>query len=193
MSDLARRKRRTVVSTLMMLAGMGMLVYYAVPLYNLFCRVTGYGGTTQRAAAAPGAVGDRVIIVRFTADTNAGLPWYFQPAQTEVRVRAGEQKLIFYVAKNRDDVPVTGTATFNVTPAKAGVYFNKVQCFCFTKQTLKPGQQVDMPVSFFIDPKMLKDRGMNDVKVITLSYTFFRAYEPGKHTARQTERKTQAN
>lgn len=193
MRDLAARKRRTVMSTLMLLAGMSLLVYYAVPLYNLFCRLTGYGGTTQQAAAAPGAVGTRTVIVRFSADTNPGLPWYFQPAQKQVVVRAGQQKLIFYVARNKTDRAVTGTATFNVSPAKAGRYFNKVQCFCFTQQTLQPGQRVDMPVSFFLDPKILKDRNMDDVKVITLSYTFFPAINPGKQAARATDNKTRAN
>ena len=188
MSDLAKAKRRTVLSVLMMLTGMTLLVVYAVPLYEMFCRVTGYGGTTQRAAAAPGAMGARSFTIRFDAETNPQLPWGFRPAQRQVTVRAGERKLIFYVAKNLSDEPVTGTATFNVTPAKAGRYFNKIQCFCFSKQLLKPGQRVDMPVSFFIDPAILKAKNLRDVSVITLSYTFFRARKQARRPATSGKR-----
>lgn len=177
MRSLAVRKRNTVLFSVVLLAGMGMLVYYAVPLYRLFCQVTGYGGTTQRAAIAPGAHGGRVITIRFVAETNPQLPWAFYPAQREIKVRVGERKLIHYVAKNKGDETIVGSATFNVTPAKTGMYFNKIACFCFDEQTLTAGQTVDMPVSFFIDPKMLEDRNLNDVKTITLSYTFFRAYK----------------
>ncbi len=174
-NDLAKAKRRTVMSVLMLLTGMTLLVVYAVPLYELFCRVTGYGGTTQQADAAPGAVGKRSFIIRFDAEINPQLPWAFNPVQRQVTVRAGERKLIFYVAKNTSDEAITGTATFNVTPAKAGRYFTKIQCFCFSKQLLNPGQRVDMPVSFFVDPAILKAKNLRDVSVITLSYTFFRA------------------
>ena len=190
MSDLAKAKRRTVLSVLMMLTGMTLLVVYAVPLYELFCRVTGYGGTTQQAERAPGAVGERHFTIRFDAETNPQLPWVFKPAQREVRVRAGERKLIFYVALNRSDEPVVGTATFNVTPAKAGRYFSKIQCFCFSKQLLKPGQRIDMPVSFFVDPAILKSKNMKDVSVITLSYTFFRAR---KQAVRPAPRRNASN
>ena len=177
MSTLATRKRNTVLFTAVLLAGMGALVYYAVPLYNLFCQVTGYGGTTQRAVVAPGAVGHRIITVRFVAEVNPQMPWSFYPAQREVKVRVGQRTLIHYVAKNNSRETIVGTATFNVSPPKSGLYFNKIACFCFSEQTLKPGQKVDMPVSFFIDPEILKDRNLNDVKTITLSYTFFRAYK----------------
>ncbi len=146
-----------------------------MPLYRLFCQVTGFGGTTRLAAAAPAAAGERVITVRFNADVNRGLPWSFRPAQREVRVRVGEEALVFYVARNDSDVPITGTSTFNVTPDKAGIYFNKVECFCFTEQRLMPGESVDMAVSFFIDPAIVDDPYQDDVKTITLSYTFFRA------------------
>jgi cytochrome c oxidase assembly protein subunit 11 len=139
----------------------------------MFCQVTGYGGTTQRAEAAPGAVDGRVITVRFNADIAPNMPWAFQPEQREVKVRLGEEKLIFYAAWNRAAVPVTGTATFNVTPQKAGAYFDKVQCFCFTEQRLEAGQRVEMPVSFFINPKLAEQRDLDDVTTITLSYTFF--------------------
>jgi cytochrome c oxidase assembly protein subunit 11 len=196
MSDLAVRKRNTVLFTVVLLAGMGTLVYYAVPLYRLFCQVTGYGGTTQRADVAPGApgapgsagtAGGRVITVRFVADVNPQLPWSFYPAQREVRVRVGERTLIHYVARNNGRKTVVGTATFNVSPSKSGMYFNKIACFCFEEQSLKPGQQVDMPVSFFIDPKLLADRNLNDVNTITLSYTFFRAFD-AKRSAVETSK-----
>ena len=150
---------------LSVVAGMAGLTYFgAVPLYRVFCKVTGYGGTTQRAAAVPApTAGGRMITVRFNADIAPNMPWAFQPVEREVKVRVGEEKLIYYAAWNRAAVPVTGTATFNVTPQKAGPYFDKVQCFCFTEQKLAPGQRVEMPVSFFIDPKIAQDRDLDDV------------------------------
>lgn len=149
--------------------------YAAVPLYDLFCRVTGFGGTTQVAEAAPGAVSARTITVRFDASLNRRLPWAFDAPQEAVRLPVGESGLAFYHARNKTDRTITGTATYNVTPEKAGLYFSKIDCFCFTEQVLEPGQSVDMPVSFFIDPDILTDREMDDVKTITLSYTFFEA------------------
>jgi len=173
---LDRRKRATMIGLAALVAGMVGMAYAAVPLYQIFCQVTGYGGTTQRAAAAPGAVqADRVIAVRFDATVNSALPWRFRPLQREIVVRPGEQTLIFYRATNVSDRAVTGTATFNVTPVKAGIYFNKIDCFCFTEQRLAPGESIDMPVSFFVDPEMLADRNVEEVKTITLSYTFFAA------------------
>lgn len=174
-SSLARGKRNTVLGVLAILSGMTLLVVYAVPLYELFCRTTGFGGTTQRAAAAPEAPAGRIVTVRFDANTNPNLPWRFQPEVDSVRVAVGKRRLIAYTARNLDDRETTGIATFNVTPAKAGVYFTKIACFCFDEQTLKPGQTVNMPVSFFIDPAIAKDRNLRDVETITLSYTFFRA------------------
>jgi cytochrome c oxidase assembly protein subunit 11 len=177
-SDGTDKKGITVGALLGILVGMGILVYYSVPLYELFCRVTGYGGTTQRATAEPkGPVSDRVLVIRFDATTTPGLPWYFYPVQKEVKVRVGERRIVHYMAENHSGKPVTGTATFNVTPAKAGRYFSKIQCFCFTKQQLKAGEKMRMPVSFFVDPGLLKDRNLDDVGVITLSYTFFRSRE----------------
>ncbi len=178
--SLAKGKRNTVLGVLSILTGMTLLVVYAVPLYDLFCRATGFGGTTQRAAAAPEAAGadaasGRIVTVRFLANTNPNLPWRFQPEVDSVRVAVGKRRLIAYSARNLDDSMTTGIATFNVTPAKAGVYFTKIACFCFDEQTLKPGQAVKMPVSFFIDPAIAKDRNLRDVETITLSYTFFRA------------------
>ena len=149
--------------------------YAAVPLYDLFCRVTGFGGTTQVAEAAPGAVAERMITVRFDASLNRKLPWAFEAPENAVKLPIGESGLAFYSAKNLTDRRITGTATYNVSPDKAGYYFSKIDCFCFTEQVLEPGQAVDMPVSFFIDPEILTDPEMDDVKTITLSYTFFEA------------------
>lgn len=170
-----RSNGMTVVGLLAILGVMGTLTFYSVELYEIFCRVTGYGGTTQVAERAPDRVVNRHITVRFNADINSGLPWRFEPAQHSVTVRAGQQALAFYRAESTADGPVVGTATFNVTPSKAGQYFNKIDCFCFTEQTLDPGQVVDMPVQFFIDPAIVDDRNLDDVSTITLSYTFFKA------------------
>lgn len=156
-------------------AGMVGMAYAAVPLYELFCQVTGYGGATRTAAAAPGPVDGRLMTVRFNADTSAGLPWRFRPLRREVTVRLGEETLAFYEARNEAGHAVTGTATFNVTPHKAGPYFDKIDCFCFERQVLAAGERAEMPVSFFIDPAILDDPGVSDVKTITLSYTFFDA------------------
>ncbi len=169
-----RRHRRTLLSLAMIAVGMGCLAYASVPLYRIFCQATGFGGTTQRAAAAPGAVSERVVTVRFDA-TVADLSWQFEPTQRALDVRVGETALATFRAHNYSRSPVTGTATFNVSPNKAGEYFDKIQCFCFSEQTLAPGETVDMPVSFFIDPAILADRNLDDVNTITLSYTFFRA------------------
>jgi len=159
------------------------LGFASVPLYRLFCQVTGFGGTTQvaseaQAAQASALATGRTISVRFDGSTARDVPWSFHPAQPTQTVRIGERDLATYVARNESDVPITGTATFNVEPAQAGLYFNKIQCFCFTEQTLEPGQQVDMPVLYFIDPAILEDEFMADVEQITLSYTFHRAKEP---------------
>ncbi len=176
-----RRNARTGVVLTGIVAGMIGLSFASVPLYRLFCQVTGYGGTTQVAEAAPGAVAERVIKVRFNADTAPGPPWIFKPVQREIALKVGESGLAYYRARNLADKVVTGTSTFNVTPLKAGQYFNKVQCFCFNEQRLEAGQEVDMAVSFFVDPEILSDRNLDDVKTITLSYTFFRA--PGDQKA----------
>lgn len=169
-----RLSNRTLgLSLLMLAAGMVLLAFASVPLYSLFCQVTGFGGTTQQAGIAPGAVGTREITVRFNAEVDPSLPWQFRPQQREVTVHIGEERLAHYYAENRSDKPVTGTAIYNVTPHKAGQYFEKIHCFCFEEQTLEPGRGTDMPVSFFLSPEFLSDPEMADVKVITLSYTFF--------------------
>lgn len=170
-----RRNRRTLTGLLVLVGGMIGLAYASVPLYQVFCQVTGYGGTTQRATAAPDRVLDRVVTVRFNADVNASLPWTFRPNQREVKVKLGETALVSYHAENRSHEPVIGTAVFNVTPDKAGAYFDKIECFCFTEQVLKPGESVDMPVSFFVDPSLVDNPNLEDVNTITLSYTFYRA------------------
>ncbi len=170
-----RRNARTGIVLTGIVAGMVGLSFASVPLSRLFCQVTGYGGTTQIAAAAPGAVTERVIKVRFNADTAPGLPWSFKPVQREIALKVGESGLAYYRARNLAAEAVTGTSTFNVTPLKAGRYFSKVQCFCFDEQRLEAGQELDMAVSFFVDPEILSDRNLDEVKTITLSYTFFRA------------------
>ena len=170
---MASRNAATGIATALVAASMVGAAFAAVPAYRLFCQVTGYGGTTGVAESAPGVAGERVIRVQFDANTAAGMPWQFRPAQRQVDLRVGEAGLAFYVASNPTDRAVRGSATYNVTPLKAGRYFSKVQCFCFNEQTLDPGETVEMGVSFFVDPAFLSDEEMNDVDVITLSYTFF--------------------
>jgi cytochrome c oxidase assembly protein subunit 11 len=179
-------KTVTIFGVLCILAGMTTLTAYAVPLYELFCKVTGYGGTTQFAEGAAKSVLDRKITVRFNADTNSELPWTFSAVQNAVSVKIGEPVLAFYEAKSLAKYDVTGTATFNVVPNKAGKYFNKVDCFCFTEQTLKAGARVDLPVQFHIDPAIANDRGLDDVETITLSYTFFKSAESKGKTPKRS-------
>jgi cytochrome c oxidase assembly protein subunit 11 len=154
---------------------MTALSFAAVPLYDLFCRVTGYGGTPTRAEAAPdqSKVSQRIVTIRFDSNVDPALGWSFLPVTRTMKVRIGENRLAFFRATNEDTRPVTGHAAFNVAPEKAAIYFAKIQCFCFVEQTLKPGQTVDMPVSFFVDPAILDDKDMRDVDEITLSYTFY--------------------
>jgi cytochrome c oxidase assembly protein subunit 11 len=153
--------------------GMLGLAYASVPLYRLFCQVTGFGGTTQRAARPSTDILDRTVTVRFDANVGPGLSWDFAPVERTMTVRLGENAMATYRATNRSDRTTVGTATFNVTPDQAGVFFNKLECFCFTEQKLEPGQSVDMPVSFFVDPAMATDRDGAHIGLITLSYTFF--------------------
>lgn len=176
---LRTRKRFTVAALCGVIVLMTGLVAASVPLYRWFCEVTGYGGTTQRADAA-GRVADRIVTVRFSADVAPGLPWRFRPEQPEVKVRFGEETLVFFSAENLTDEPIVGHATFNVTPAKTGRYFNKIQCFCFDEERLGGRQKVDMPVDFFVDPALAENPETRDVNTITLAYTFFRSAEPGR-------------
>jgi cytochrome c oxidase assembly protein subunit 11 len=181
MARLSRQRRNLNVLMVLVgvVAGMTGLAYASVPLYRLFCQVTGFGGTPQRAEIAPTQISDRVMRVTFTADVAAGLGWSFQPMQRNMELKVGENKLAFYVAKNEESKPVTARAIFNVSPEMFGAYFTKIECFCFTEQTLQPGQRVEMPVSFFIDPAMLDDPQLKKMNDITLSYTFFRAADDG--------------
>lgn len=160
--------------------GMLLLAYASVPLYRLFCEVTGYGGTPKTASALPDKIFDREITIEFNAETDPDLPWEFKPSQRSVRVRVGERGLAFYTARNLADRPVAGHAVYNVLPFKAGPYFAKIDCFCFTEQVLQAKQKAQMPVSFYIDPAIMDDPDMADVKTITLSYTFFAVKTEGK-------------
>ena len=167
------------------------LGYASVPLYRLFCQVTGFGGTTQvasqsKAAAAARAATGQKISIRFDGTTAMGLPWTFHPSQTTDTVTIGERDIATFVARNNSNQTITGVATFNVTPEQAGQYFNKIQCFCFTEQTLAPGQEVTMPVLYFVDPAMLDDPNMKGVEQITLSYTFHRAEAPQDAAPKRT-------
>ncbi|WP_282607545.1 cytochrome c oxidase assembly protein [Pelagibius sp. Alg239-R121] len=186
-----RKNARTALVLGGVVFGMIGLSFATVPLYRLFCQVTGWGGTTQVADVAPAEVSERVIAVRFNADVNDKLPWRFGPVQREVQVKVGENRLAFYRAKNVGGRAVTGTATFNVTPLKAGQYFSKVACFCFTEQRLEPGQELDMPVSFFVDPAILDDPNLDDVNTITLSYTFFRDLDDLDESAEEEQKTTE--
>lgn len=168
------RNKRVLLSCVAIVGGMIGLSYASVPLYALFCQVTGYGGTTQVANDAPRDVSEKTIKIRFNADVNSRLPWQFKPEQREITVKLGEDNLAYYVAENMSVKPVTGQALYNVTPLKAGQYFSKIACFCFDEQTLEPGQRVDMPVSFYVDPAIAEDPNTRDVKTITLSYTFYK-------------------
>lgn len=181
----ARRNRRTAALAFGLVVAMGGMAYAAVPLYEIFCQATGYAGTPQRADAESDQILDREIKVRFNADKERDLPWSFQPVQKEVRIRVGENTLAFFRAKNESDEPVTGMATYNITPATAGAYFAKVECFCFTEQVLMPGQQVDMPVSFYIDPDIADDPNMDHIRTLTLSYTFYRQQDSADMPAGQ--------
>jgi cytochrome c oxidase assembly protein subunit 11 len=168
-----KSNRRLAIGLFVVPLAMVGAAYASVPLYEIFCRVTGYGGTTQVAEAAPEVAGERVMTIRFNSDVDPNLPWAFQPVERQVTVKVGESHLAFFKAQNLSARPTAGTATFNVTPLKAGQYFNKVQCFCFTEQRLAPGASVDMPVSFFVDPAIEDDPNLREVRTITLSYTFF--------------------
>lgn len=190
--DTARRNLRTGAFAFAGALAMLGLGYASVPLYRLFCQVTGFGGTTMVASeskaeqAAAAATGQKISI-RFDATAAMGMPWTFRPTQATDTVTIGERDIATYIARNDSDQPITGMATFNVEPEQAGKYFNKIQCFCFTEQTLQPGQEVTMPVLYFVDPAMLDDPNMKGVEQITLSYTFHRAEEPLAAAPKQTD------
>jgi len=156
--------------------------FAAVPLYKIFCAVTGYGGTPQIGPETSATVSNKTILIRFDADTNPALPWKFEPDQAEIRLKLGDQQVAFYHARNEADTPVTGIAVYNVTPEKIGKYFHKTACFCFNEQTLAPQQKMEFPVSFWVDPKIADDPATSDVRTITLSYTFFRSLDDAART-----------
>jgi cytochrome c oxidase assembly protein subunit 11 len=187
-ATLRRRNGATVLLLATVVVGMVGLSFASVPLYRLFCQATGYGGTTQRAATASKETADAVITVRFDAETAPDLGWEFRPVVPEIQVHPGEQREVLFRAVNRGSAPVTGTATYNVTPTKAGIYFDKLQCFCFTEQLLAPGESRDMGVVFFVDPDVLKDPGTSELRTITLSYTMFRAPDPAAPSASANRR-----
>ena len=180
--DRDRRNRRTLVA--MGLVGLSMLGlgFVSVPLYRIFCERTGFGGTTQRAqegVQVREATGHSLSI-RFDSNVQPGMPWSFRPEHPTQTVTIGAKKMAIFIARNMSDRPVTGTASFNVTPTQAGAYFTKIQCFCFTQQTLQPGQEVRMPVLYYVDPKILDDPDNRDTQEITLSYTFYPVEQGGK-------------
>ena len=175
-SEETRRRDRTVaIACLAFAFGMVGAAYASVPLYRMFCQATGYGGTTQRAETAPNRVLDSVVTVRFDSNASPDVPWEFQPTEREMKVKLGEVRQTSYRVKNLSDRRVTAQATYGVTPDTAGSYFNKLECFCFSDQTLAPGETKDMPIIFFVDPAMIDAEELKDLPAITLSYTFFRA------------------
>lgn len=176
-------QNRTAIYLVGVAVTMASLSFAAVPFYDWFCRVTGFGGTTGVAKAAPGTILDRTVVVKFDASTERGMPWEFRPVQREMTVRIGENALAFYEAYNPTDRVVAGTASYNVAPDAAGGYFDKIACFCFTEQVLQPGERVEMPVSFFVDPAMVQDPEGAFVKEITLSYTFYETPLPEEQAA----------
>lgn len=174
-NDQKTAKSNKVVAAICLafIGGMVGMSYAAVPLYSMFCKVTGYGGTTQRVEQYSDRVLDRKVTIRFDANTSGGLAWKFRPVARDMTIKIGETAQAHYTATNISDKPTYGRATFNVTPDLAGAYFNKVECFCFTDTTLKPGETLDMPVVFYVDPDIVNVPELKDVKTITLSYTFF--------------------
>ncbi|WP_262689531.1 cytochrome c oxidase assembly protein [Kordiimonas aestuarii] len=173
MSDTSKKNSRMALVFAGVAFGMVGMAYAAVPLYNLFCKVTGYGGTTQQVDVGSDIVLKREMKVRFNASVHRDMPWDFKPVQISQKMHVGEQKLAHFEAYNPTNKTIVGTATYNVTPHKAGEYFAKIECFCFTEQELKPGERIDMPVVYFIDPLIDEDPNLDEVSEVTLSYTFF--------------------
>lgn len=166
-------KNKTAAQTAAVVVFMGAMAWASVPLYDWFCRVTGYGGSTNVAEAGSDTILDQTIKIRFDASLERDMPWEFKPLQREMEIRIGETGLAFYEAYNPTDRPVAGSASYNVAPYSAGVYFSKIQCFCFEEQLLQPGERVTMPVTFFVDPEIVNDREAKFAHSITLSYTFY--------------------
>ena len=184
---------KTVVQTVSVVILMGGLAWASVPFYDWFCRVTGFGGTPGQVAGAAGEVLDQTIKVRFDGSLNEDMPWEFKPVVNEMELRIGETGLAFYEAYNPTDHPVAGQASYNVTPYAAGAFFEKIECFCFTEQVLAPGERVQMPVSFFVDPEIVEDRDGKYVHTITLSYTFYEIDLPEDYEAPDQDSETNLN
>ena len=179
--DAGRKNKRVGLIAVGIALAMLGLGFAAVPLYRIFCAKTGYGGTPKiidEAQASTIAKTGKQISIRFDSNVAPGMPWEFHPAQVTQQVQIGERTIAYFIAKNDSDQPITGQASYNVEPEQAAVYFNKIQCFCFTQQTLKPHEEVRMPVTFYVDPKMLADDSAKDVEQITLSYTFHKTKNP---------------
>ncbi|KAA2311527.1 cytochrome c oxidase assembly protein [Pseudooceanicola sediminis] len=178
-------KTKTVVQTVGVVVVMASLAWAAVPAYNYFCKVTGFGGVTQEADAGSDTVLDQTIKVRFDASTDSKMPWSFKPVQREMELRIGETGLAFFEAHNPTDRVIAGTASYNVTPYEAGGFFTKIQCFCFNEQVLQPGETVEMPVTFYVDPAIVDDRDAKYVHTITLGYTFYETDLPEGYAAEE--------
>lgn len=185
-----RANKRVAVICASLVAGMLGLAYASVPLYQMFCQATGYGGTTQRASAPSPVVLDRTITVMFDANVNGQLPWKFEPVQRAIDVKLGETAMAFYRATNSASHAITGRAVYNVTPEQAGIHFSKIDCFCFKEQTLQPGESVEMPLTFFVDPGLASDPDAKRIQTIVLSYTFTQAIDSKASDAASTETKT---
>ena len=192
---LEQKNLRTGIYAFMGALFMLGLGYAAVPLYDLFCRVTGFGGTTQKATETDAQMAERIaqssgskpISIRFDASTAGDMPWTFKPEQATDTIRIGQRDMAFYIARNDGNVPITGNATFNVEPEQTGKYFNKIQCFCFTEQTLQPGEEIRMPVLYYVDPAIMQDENAKGVEQITLSYTFHKAPDSATDNASTKE------
>ncbi len=185
--------QKTVAQTVGVVVLMGSLAWAAVPFYDWFCRVTGFGGTTGVAEVAPDEILDRTITVRFDASKAKDMAWEFKPVEREMEVRIGETGLAFYEAYNPTDRPIAGQASYNVAPYSAGGYFQKIACFCFEEQVLQPGERVEMPVTFFVDPEMVEDLEAKYVHTITLSYTFYEIDLPEGFAALDVQAETNKN
>jgi cytochrome c oxidase assembly protein subunit 11 len=186
------RHARVAIACVAVVAAMTGLAFASVPFYQMFCRVTGYGGTTQRVETAGTAISDREVTVRFDSNISAGLDWKFYPAQRSIKVKYGEVAKIYYYAENLGKQTRTGSATFNVTPEQSGAYFNKIQCFCFTETVVKPGEKLEMPVVFYVDPAFIETEEGRDINTITLSYTFFGVDKADKPLALQEQKNSGA-
>jgi cytochrome c oxidase assembly protein subunit 11 len=185
--------QKTVAQTVSLVVVMGGLAWASVPFYNWFCKVTGFGGVPQQVQMAGTQILDQTVKVRFDGNLNSGMPWEFKPVVREMELRIGETALAFFEAHNPTNRPIAGQASYNVTPYTAGAFFDKIDCFCFTEQVLAPGETVQMPVSFFVDPEIVNDRDGKYVHTITLSYTFYEIDLPEGYAALDAEKTTDLN